>query len=612
MGMVHKLYAYCVALHIPVGDSSLLLQVAASSFGILEFVLGTYLLLGVSRTFAARLTLGLTSALTILTFWVWLDNPVSDCGCFGEALTLSHGESLAKNILLLLASGYLVRHPRKIKRLISARNAWVISMYAWVYAITLCLYTLHYLPIVDFTAYKVGTNIRAAFAGELDEKSTAKLANFYLANRETGDDETFAILEDSGYTFLLSIPSIQRADDGCSDRINDIYDVCNDKGYAFYLATASDEAGVIDWADRTGAAYPALLAEDTELKAMVRSNPGLLLLKDGILVAKWGNNNLPNPDASGTDAEQWIPHESISPLFRLILCFVIPLLLIIGADSLGIGLLIYKRNKYIKKYINLKKNQDKMRKKIVAGNWKMNKNLQEGVALAQELNEVLTADKPNCDVVICTPFIHLASVAAVIDPTVIGLGAENCADKEKGAYTGEVSAEMVKSTGAGYVILGHSERRAYYNETAEILKEKVNLALANGLKVIFCIGEVLEEREAGKQNEVVAAQLAGSLYDLSVEQFSQVILAYEPVWAIGTGKTATAEQAQDMHAFIRATIAQKFGNEAAENVSILYGGSCKPSNAKEIFSKVDVDGGLIGGASLKVADFKGIIDAWKA
>lgn len=252
-----------------------------------------------------------------------------------------------------------------------------------------------------------------------------------------------------------------------------------------------------------------------------------------------------------------------------------------------------------------------MRKKIVAGNWKMNKNLQEGIALATELNDILKADKPNCDVVICTPFIHLASVAGIIDQSVIGLGAENCADKASGAYTGEVSAEMVKSTGAGYVILGHSERRAYYGETAEILKEKINLALANGLKVIFCIGEVLEERESGKQNEVVEAQLAGSLFDLTAEQFANIILAYEPVWAIGTGKTATAEQAEEMHAFIRGVIADKFGTEAAENVSILYGGSCKPSNAKEIFSKENVDGGLIGGAALKAADFKGIIDAWK-
>ena len=252
-----------------------------------------------------------------------------------------------------------------------------------------------------------------------------------------------------------------------------------------------------------------------------------------------------------------------------------------------------------------------MRKKIVAGNWKMNKNLQEGIALATELNDILKADKPNCDVVICTPFIHLASVAGIIDQSVIGLGAENCADKASGAYTGEVSAQMVKSTGAGYVILGHSERRAYYGETAEILKEKINLALANGLKVIFCIGEVLEERESGKQNEVVEAQLAGSLFDLTAEQFANIILAYEPVWAIGTGKTATAEQAEEMHAFIRGVIAGKFGAEAAENVSILYGGSCKPSNAKEIFSKENVDGGLIGGAALKAADFKGIIDAWK-
>ena len=252
-----------------------------------------------------------------------------------------------------------------------------------------------------------------------------------------------------------------------------------------------------------------------------------------------------------------------------------------------------------------------MRKKIVAGNWKMNKNLQEGIALATELNDILKADKPNCDVVICTPFIHLASVAGIIDQSVIGLGAENCAEKASGAYTGEVSAEMVKSTGAGYVILGHSERRAYYGETAEILKEKINLALANGLKVIFCIGEVLEERESGKQNEVVEAQLAGSLFDLTAEQFANIILAYEPVWAIGTGKTATAEQAEEMHAFIRGVIAGKFGAEAAENVSILYGGSCKPSNAKEIFSKENVDGGLIGGAALKAADFKGIIDAWK-
>ncbi len=252
-----------------------------------------------------------------------------------------------------------------------------------------------------------------------------------------------------------------------------------------------------------------------------------------------------------------------------------------------------------------------MRKKIVAGNWKMNKNLQEGIALAKELNAELSADKPNCGVIICTPFIHLASVAPLLDADIIGLGAENCADKSSGAYTGEISAEMVKSTGAQYVILGHSERRAYYHETPEILKEKIKLALANGLKVIFCIGEDLSEREAGKQNDVVKAQLEGSLFDLSSEEFANIILAYEPVWAIGTGKTATSDQAEEMHAFIRNVIANKFGATSAENVSILYGGSCKPSNAKELFAKPNVDGGLIGGAALKAQDFKAIIDAWK-
>ena len=241
----------------------------------------------------------------------------------------------------------------------------------------------------------------------------------------------------------------------------------------------------------------------------------------------------------------------------------------------------------------------------------MNKTLQEGVALAKELNEVLTADKPNCDVVICTPFIHLASVAQVIDPSIIGLGAENCADKEKGAYTGEVSAEMVKSTGAQYVILGHSERREYYNETPEILKEKVLLAQANGLKVIFCIGESLEERKANKQNEVVKAELEGSVFNLSAEDFSKIVIAYEPIWAIGTGLTATAEQAEEIHAYIRSLIEEKYGTEVADNTSILYGGSCKASNAPELFAKPDIDGGLIGGASLKAPDFKGIIDAWK-
>jgi len=251
-----------------------------------------------------------------------------------------------------------------------------------------------------------------------------------------------------------------------------------------------------------------------------------------------------------------------------------------------------------------------MRKNIVAGNWKMNKSLQEGLALASELNTALEGAELKCDVVIGTPFIHLASVAASINTGVIGVAAQNCADKEAGAYTGEISASMVKSTGANYVILGHSERRAYYGETAAILKTKTELALANGLTPIFCIGEVLEERESGVFFDVVKSQIVDSLFDLSAEDFAKVVLAYEPVWAIGTGKTASAAQAQEIHAFIRQTLAAKYGQEVADNTSILYGGSCNPTNAKELFANPDVDGGLIGGAALKVADFKAIIDSF--
>ncbi len=251
-----------------------------------------------------------------------------------------------------------------------------------------------------------------------------------------------------------------------------------------------------------------------------------------------------------------------------------------------------------------------MRKKIVAGNWKMNKDLQGGLELAKGINEALKGKTVHCDVVIGTPFIHLASVVAAIDTNKIGVAAQNCADKEWGAYTGEVSASMVASTGAKYVILGHSERRAYYGETPEILKEKVKLALANGLTPIFCIGEVLEEREANKHFDVVKAQLKASLFELLAEDFAKIVLAYEPVWAIGTGKTATPAQAQEMHAFIRETLTAKYGKEVVDGTSILYGGSVNAGNAKELFSNVDVDGGLIGGASLGVDKFLPIIEAF--
>lgn len=599
------------------------------------------------------------SVMTPLTFYLALADPVSDCGCFGDAVSLTNWETFGKNVVLLGLSVLVFRYRRLMVRFVSERNQWMISLYSIFFAFVLAGFCIYYLPVFDFRPYHIGVNLPRAMVVPEGEEEPEYLTTFVLEKdgvkkefttedypEDTawhfvesrtvlvkegyvppvhdfsimtwpdGEDITEQVLSDKGYTFLLISPYLEFADDSNIDRINELYDYCGEHGYAFYCLTASGDDVIGRWQDLTGADYPFGITDEITLKTIVRSNPGLVLLKEGTVYNKWSCNNLPKEEDLNVPLEdgelgRLQSASRMMTTLRVVLWFLVPLFVLVFADRIWVGSKMYRRMKHKNRIINLLKRKE-MRKKIVAGNWKMNLNLQEGVALATELNAALAADKPNCDVVICTPFIHLASVAVVLDAQTIGLGAENCADKEKGAYTGEVSAEMVKSTGAQYVILGHSERRAYYGETAEILKEKVNLALANGLKVIFCIGEVLEEREADKQNEVVKAQLAGSLFDLTAEQFSNIILAYEPVWAIGTGKTATAEQAEEMHAFIRTTIAEKFGAEAAENVSILYGGSCKPSNAKEIFAKPDVDGGLIGGAALKCADFKGIIDAWKA
>lgn len=250
-----------------------------------------------------------------------------------------------------------------------------------------------------------------------------------------------------------------------------------------------------------------------------------------------------------------------------------------------------------------------MRKNIVAGNWKMNKTLQEGVAFGKELKAALAGKTLKCDVVIGAPATHLASLVDVAGGA-FGVASENSADKASGAYTGEISAAMVASTGAKYAILGHSERRQYYGETDAILKEKVLLALANNLTPIFCIGETKEEREANKHFEVVDRQVNEALFSLSATDFAKIVVAYEPVWAIGTGLTATSSQAQEIHAHIRSTIAGKYGKELADNITILYGGSCNAGNAVELFACPDIDGGLIGGASLDVEKFMPIVEAF--
>ncbi len=249
------------------------------------------------------------------------------------------------------------------------------------------------------------------------------------------------------------------------------------------------------------------------------------------------------------------------------------------------------------------------RQQIAAGNWKMNKNYKEGRALAKAIATGM--GKTDALVILGTPAIHLKTVHNLIKKVPnLELAAQNCHQAEKGAYTGELSADMILSVGAKYVILGHSERRAYFKESNELLAGKVNMALSKGLIPIFCCGESLSIREAGTHIEFVEQQLKASLFHLTTDQFGKIIIAYEPIWAIGTGVTASPSQAQDMHEAIRKLLSDEYGKDVAQRTSILYGGSVKPSNAKELFRKPDVDGGLVGGASLKAADFIQIIHSF--
>ncbi|RAJ37102.1 triose-phosphate isomerase [Pedobacter cryoconitis] len=253
-----------------------------------------------------------------------------------------------------------------------------------------------------------------------------------------------------------------------------------------------------------------------------------------------------------------------------------------------------------------------MRKKIVAGNWKMNTDYAEGISLFSEIVNIVRDEKKGDQIaIICAPFIHLNSLSK-LGGDVVKIGAQNCHQKESGAFTGEISAKMIKSVGCEYVIVGHSERRQYFAESDALLADKTNIALANQLTPIFCIGETLDERNNGNFFEILKGQLENGLFHLSPEDFAKVVIAYEPVWAIGTGLTATAEQAQEVHEFIRAEVAGKFGEAAAEETSILYGGSCTPKNAPELFAQKDIDGGLIGGASLKSRDFADIIKTFNS
>lgn len=658
LGTLYKLKDYAAAMSLNGLLPDWVLVGVAIALGALEFALGVFMLFAVRRHAVSRITLAFMAAMTVLTLWIFVADPVKDCGCFGDALKLTNGETLLKNIVLIACAALVAWRPVDMARFISRSNQWIVRYYTVAYIVITSVYCLYTLPIFDFRPYHVGMNIKQGMeipegAEQPEFESTFLLKkngetreftldnypdstweyvdtrtvqtkkgyeppihDFALTSCDTGEDITEQVLTKKGYTFLLVSPRLAVADDSNFGDIDQIYEYAEENGADFYCVTASANDEIERWRDLTGAEYQFCNADETTLKTMIRSNPGLMLLKDGTIIGKWSHNALPQTDDLTAPLQQLTigkaqNDSTTERLLIVLLTFFMPLSALTLADRLWAWSKWIRNKQSNNRIFNLFKTEKKMRKKIVAGNWKMNMNLQDGVALAKEINEALVADKPNCEVIICTPFIHLASVAGVLDSTVVGLGAENCADKAKGAYTGEVSAEMVKSTGAQYVILGHSERRQYYGETAEILKEKVDLALANGLKILFCCGETLEEREAEKQNEVVKAELEGSVFHLDAEAWKNIVIAYEPIWAIGTGKTATSDQAEEMLAYIRSTVAEKYGAEAAEETSILYGGSCKASNAPELFSKPNIDGGLIGGASLKCADFKGIIDAWK-
>lgn len=270
--------------------------------------------------------------------------------------------------------------------------------------------------------------------------------------------------------------------------------------------------------------------------------------------------------------------------------------------------------------LNFKKNIDTglhlnrcdiMRKKIVIANWKMNKSFADGLQLVDDIIEGIGSSSNEVTKIIAPSFIHLAAVAEKLKLTTdFKVAAQNCHHTKNGAYTGEVSADMISSAGAEYVILGHSERRQYFNESNELLAQKVNAALANNLIPVFCIGENLAERNANQHLEAVTKQMKESLYHLSTNDFSKIIIAYEPVWAIGTGVTASVHQAQGMHNHIRGEVNKKYGKDVSSTISILYGGSCNPQNAKELFACIDVDGGLIGGASLNALDFVAVVNSF--
>ena len=495
IGLQYKLQDYLGAIGIPGFLPDWMLLIMAVLLAAVEFCMGIFLLFAIQRRLISKLIVVFMSIMTLITVWLVVANPVKDCGCFGDALHLTNTETLVKNIILLGCSIVIMQRPLAMFRFISESNQWIVINYTIVFIFVSSGLSLYYLPLFDFRPYRIGTNIprgmeipkdaeqplfETTFIMEkggqrkeftlndypdstwkfIDSKTVQvkegyipPIHDFSIADRKTGKDLTDSVLRHKGYTFLLIAPYLERADDSNFGDIDQLYEYAQTYNIPFYCLTASTAKAIQRWRDITGAEYPFCITDETTLKTIVRSNPGLLLLKDGTIINKWSHNQLPNGAKLSLPITQSalgkMPQDSVpGKILEIILWFILPLTLLTLADRLWawskwVRLKEKKDKQRLYQLFNKKKS--KMRKKIVAGNWKMNLNLQEGIALAKEINEAMTAEKPNCDVVICTPFIHLASVAQVLNADLVGLGAENCADKEKGAFTGEVSAEMVKA-----------------------------------------------------------------------------------------------------------------------------------------------------------------------
>ena len=643
VGTALKLTEY--VQHFGLGFLAELSTALAWGLALFEFALGLFIFFGQHRRLFLTLGLLLMLVFTPLTLYLALYNPVDDCGCFGDAIVLTNWQTFWKNIVLLIAIVWLIFDRKNVAGWL-AKDWYAFYFYAAMFVVAaLCFVGSQHLPFIDFRPYRPGVSLRQLALGEPaqgeqsaqyfviyekdgirqeflldsipDEDSGWEFVDTRIVEapgNRSSDGKTHSlvlfdaadqnvtteVLSDTGYVFLLLSPDLRTADEHDMDCIDNLYEYAMQEGHAFYCVTLNDPQAVSRWSYRTGAEYRFLYADQQEIETMIRSNPGFMLLHDGVILWKSNLSGIDVPALTSAKLSEQ-SYGQIRPINRKKRVFWIFAWLISP-------LFLYLPLQFIYKLI--KNKNKKMRKKIVAGNWKMNTTLQEGVALAEGLKAALAGKKVNCDVVVCTPFISVASVVKAVEGSVIGVGAEDCSEHDKGAYTGEVAANMVASTGAKYVILGHSERRQYHGENNAILVNKLNQALANGLTPIFCVGEVKEERENGTFKQVIEGQME-ALYTLSAEDFAKVIVAYEPVWAIGTGLTATSDQAQEVHAFIRASIAKKYNAEIADNTSILYGGSCKGSNAPELFAQPDIDGGLIGGAALKVDTFMPIIEAWK-